>query len=107
MALAPPSALLATPSTSILAPPVILTASLPVATIGILYTGLVSASGGIQPYSWKVNAGMLPPGLSLVFNDAQSILIKGTPTALGSYSFDILCTDAIQQQTLISMTMVH
>lgn len=39
--------------------------------------------------SWSVTGGQLPPGLSL---DSTGTL-EGTPTYLGSYSFDVLVTD--------------
>ena len=65
-------------------------ASLPNATIGQPYSQLLSASGGLSPYSFTVESGTLPDGLSLV-GDA----ITGTPqpTAINS-TFTARATDA-------------
>ena len=66
-------------------------AALPSGQDGIAYT-LVSlaASGGTAPYSYKVTAGAMPPGLML--NSAG--VLSGTPTAGGSFIFTVTATDA-------------
>lgn len=54
------------------------TASLPNGEVGVEYSTIVAAHGGIAPYSWKLTGGTLPAGLSL---NAASGAITGTPTA--------------------------
>ncbi|NYZ61326.1 putative Ig domain-containing protein [Luteimonas sp. SJ-16] len=46
------------------------------------------ASGGVGPYGYSVT-GALPPGLTFVGDT-----LSGTPTAPGSYAFDITVTDS-------------
>jgi uncharacterized repeat protein (TIGR01451 family) len=60
-------------------------------TVNIAYNQTVTATGGIQPYTWSITAGALPPGLSL--NPATGA-ITGTPTAAGPFSFDVTVTDS-------------
>jgi hypothetical protein len=66
------------------------TASLPSGVINNPYGATVQASGGVQPYSWQVTAGSLPPGLSM--NSSGNI--GGTPTATGTFSFTVTVTDS-------------
>ena len=57
---------------------------------GIAYVVTFTASGGTPPYSFRMTAGSLPPGLTL---DQNAGVLSGTPTAAGSYSFDIVAID--------------
>ncbi len=66
-------------------------APLPGATLGSAYTATVTASGGLQPYPWSVEAGSLPTGLNL---GAASGTISGTPTATGTFVFTVKVSDA-------------
>jgi len=65
-------------------------ATLPNGIIGVLYDQTVSGSGGTAPYTFAVTNGSLPTGLTLDSNTGQ---ISGTPTALGTFNFDITATD--------------
>jgi hypothetical protein len=65
-------------------------ATLPDGTIGAAYDETVSGSGGTAPYTFEVTSGTLPDGLDLDENTGQ---ITGTPTALGTFNFDITATD--------------
>ncbi len=107
MALAPPTNLTAVPSSSLQASPAIITVSLPAATLGVVYTGTVQATGGLSPYTWSVNSGALPPGLALQTPLTTSVSISGMPTATGTYAFALLCTDAQQQTAQANLTMEH
>ncbi len=57
-----------------------------------------SATGGLQPYDWSIN-GSLPPGLRLrTVNTSPRVgplnaEIVGTPTQVGSYTFNVVLTD--------------
>jgi subtilisin-like proprotein convertase family protein len=66
-------------------------ATLPNGTVGTLYDQTVSGSGGTAPYTFAVTSGSLPTGLTLDANTGQ---ITGTPTAAGTFNFDITATDA-------------
>ena len=74
----------------------ITTSSLPSATLGIAYSAQLQSTGGIGSVTWSICTdcppmGNLPAGLSL---DGNSGLISGTPTALGTFSFDVQATDS-------------
>ena len=58
--------------------------------IGISYKFLLVASGGVKPYTWTIDAGSLPPGLSLNTDG----VISGTPTELGTFDFTARVTDS-------------
>jgi uncharacterized protein YhjY with autotransporter beta-barrel domain len=64
--------------------------AMPGATVGVVYSGAVSANGGIAPYSFAVTAGALPAGLTLASNGN----LTGTPTTSGSFTFTVTATDA-------------
>src|SRR5262249_5736679 len=66
------------------------TNSLVGASAGLPYSQTIAAIGGTTPYTFAVNTGSLPPGLTI----SNSGLISGTPTAIGSYAFTIQTTDA-------------
>lgn len=50
---------------------------LPAGTVGTEYNYTLTAAGGVPPYTYGVNSGTLPTGLSL---NASSGLISGIPT---------------------------
>jgi hypothetical protein len=75
--------------------------------VGIPYTGSLRISGGRQPFNVSRATGDVPPGLSLstqqdVNTGAWSVVLSGSPTTPGSYTFDILVTDANQKQVTSS-----
>jgi hypothetical protein len=68
------------------------TSPLPGGTEGIGYAPFtLLATGGTQPYIWKVSVGALPAGLSLNSATGQ---IGGQPAAGGTANFTIQVTDA-------------
>ncbi|MEI6209387.1 MAG: putative Ig domain-containing protein [Desulfuromonadales bacterium] len=69
----------------------IATTSLSPATPGIVYQGSLNMNGGTAPFSWKVQSGSLPPGLTL---DSITGIISGIPTTVGTYQFTIQVTDS-------------
>jgi len=71
--------------------PTITTEALSGGTVGEFYCcGNLFASGGVQPYSWSVVAGALPPGLEL---PRRENTISGTPTTAGVFTFTVRVTD--------------
>lgn len=73
-------------------PPVVSVRSacpLPEATAGAAYARQLEAAGGSAPYLWNVE-GRLPPGLTLA-GDGR---LSGTPTAAGTYLFQLRATSS-------------
>jgi len=70
----------------------IATTSLPFATKGVAYFGVVSATGSAGPFTWALSAGNLPVGLSLSSSTTDSVTISGTPTVVGTSDFTIEVT---------------
>jgi Putative Ig domain len=71
--------------------PTITTEALSSGTVGEFYCcGNLFASGGVQPYTWSVVAGVLPPGLQLPRSENT---ISGTPTTGGTFTFTVRVTD--------------
>ena len=65
--------------------------SLPSGVLGVPYSQVLAASGGMTPYIWMVSSGNLPFGLTLASNGT----IRGTPTASAqSSSFTVKVTDS-------------
>lgn len=71
------------------APLTITTGSLPRGSVGTTYSQQLGASGGQTPYSWSVQSGALPDGLTL---NTLGIL-QGIPERAGTFSFVIRLTD--------------
>ena len=98
-------------------PLAIVTASLPMAHAGFLYSAQMRATGGQPPYLWMVTGGVLPEGMQL---DAQSGQISGVPLNAGastgprigpppvwtdSRSISISVTDSALPATQIAQTL--
>jgi large repetitive protein len=49
----------------------------------------MTATGGVQPYTWSVGAGALPDGLSL----GSGGQVTGTPTRAGQFPFTVVVSD--------------
>jgi len=72
----------------------ILPQTLPSAAIAGAYGQTLSASGGAGSINFAKTSGSLPPGVLLT----TSGVITGTPTALGSFGFQVTATDAANCQ---------
>src|SRR6267378_825 len=64
--------------------------SLPGGSTGTSYSQTLSASGGMQPYSWSLASGGLPPGLTL---SVLGVMIR-LPTRSTPFPFTALVTGA-------------
>ncbi|HEY1070305.1 MAG TPA: putative Ig domain-containing protein [Thermomonas sp.] len=76
-----------TPSAS---PITVSPASLPTLTAGTSFSQTLTSSGGLAPYTYTLQSGTLPPGLSL----SSSGVLSGTPTQRGGYTFSVRSTDS-------------
>jgi hypothetical protein len=74
------------------------TASLPVGTVGTVYSETLASTGGTPPYSW--NAAVLPAGLAL-----SGANIGGTPTASGQSTVLFTVTDSVSATANASLLM--
>jgi hypothetical protein len=77
----------------------------PTAVLNTSYSHSLTATGGTAPYAWALTSGRLPAGLSL----SSAGVLTGTPTAAGSFPFDVTVTDqspGIAQTATASFTIV-
>jgi hypothetical protein len=84
---------------------------LPDASIGQKYSTDIRAFGVTGPptgyYTWTLASGTLPPGLQLLpqvggsinTNTISYLLIAGTPTHTGTYTFTVEATDSLKPPT--------
>jgi hypothetical protein len=84
-------------------PPTITTTSLPADTVGIAYSQTLQATGGTTPYTWSVDSGSLPAGLSLT---ASTGVISGTPTTSGTSNFTVKVTDSLSATATQALSIV-
>src|SRR5262249_50064121 len=69
----------------------ITTASLSNGQQGVAYSQTLAATGGATPYTWSITVGTLPAGLAI---NASTVVISGTPTAVGPSNFTVQVTDS-------------
>jgi Ice-binding-like/Putative Ig domain len=77
-------------------------AIVPAGTVGLPYSQLITASGGVAPYTFTVVGGTLPAGLSL----SASGLLAGTPSVAASSTFTVRAVDANSCPGTIPYTIV-
>ncbi len=68
----------------------IATATLPTAVKGTPYTATLAASGGAEPFTWTLQGGTLPAGITL----SSAGVLSGTPTAAGDAAITVRVTDS-------------
>ncbi len=62
------------------------------ATLNTSYSDSIPlATGGTAPYAYSISSGGIPFGLAL---DSATGAITGTPTSIGTFSFDIMASDS-------------
>ena len=95
-----------------LALPIPTPASLPAAIVNQGYSGSVSASGGVAPFTWTVNGSSVPSngtptalsnGLTVTSSGGASLAVAGTPLTTGTISITLQVTDS-QSSTAGPMT---
>ena len=74
--------------------------------VGKAYAGSARVTGGRPPYLASRATGTLPPGLALSMgtdaNGNPTVFLSGNPTTTGSFTFDVLVTDANQKSVTSS-----
>ncbi|ENY80937.1 hemagglutinin-like protein [Sphingopyxis sp. MC1] len=89
-------------SLTVAAPTILVTpAALPPATAGASYSALLSATGGVGPYSYALASGTLPAGIALAGDGTFS----GTPTVSGDFAIGVTATDANGQTSVAALTL--
>jgi hypothetical protein len=79
-------------SIAIGAPPLITTTSLPDGEVGFSYSKILSAKGGVEPYTWTIASGRLPSGLKL---NAETGELSGKITSNSNYVISFKVTDDV------------
>jgi hypothetical protein len=80
-------------------------------TTGVAYNQDLEASGGSQAgYTWSIVLGSLPTGLSITPLNFScpgcALMISGTPTVAGTYTFTVKLTDTLNNTVQQSVTIV-
>ena len=65
-------------------PPLALACPASTGQVGVPYSSALVATGGVPDYTYSIQSGVLPPGLSLTPTTGA---ITGTPTTVGSFPF--------------------
>jgi hypothetical protein len=78
------------------------TNDLPEATVNVPYSRTLVANGGRPDYTWVVESGSLPAGLSL----SQSGTISGAPTTAGTNNFAVRVTDGVGGSATKNLTLI-
>lgn len=60
------------------------------AQVGVAYSGVIKASGGVSPYTFTLTSGSLPDGLTLNVDGT----ITGTPGTAGTFTATIDVVDS-------------
>jgi len=81
----------------------ITTASLPNGSVGVAYNQTLAVTGGTTPYTWAIQSGSLPSGLSL---NTSTGAITGTPTTNGTSNFTVKVTDAVTSSATKALSIV-
>jgi alpha-tubulin suppressor-like RCC1 family protein len=69
----------------------ITTTSLQDGVVGIAYSQTLEVTGGTSPYTWYIDSGAIPVGLSL---DSSTGTITGMPELAGTSSLTVIVTDS-------------
>ena len=73
------------------------------AQVGVAYSSVFTATGGISPYTFSIISGSLPPGLSL---NSSTGAVTGTPTTTGTFSFTAQVVDSQENTATANCSIV-
>ena len=75
--------------------------------VSIPYGAGVVLSGGLAPFTWTLNSGTLPAGITLGTTSTTSfVTISGTPTATGTYNFQVKAVDKNANAATVDLVLV-
>ncbi|MGJ8677577.1 MAG: chondroitinase-B domain-containing protein [Akkermansiaceae bacterium] len=80
----------------------VITTSLTPGIINTAYFESLTAAGGVAPYTWTINSGNLPAGITV----SSEGTLAGTPSALGNSSFIIEVRDSAGESDLQLLSLV-
>lgn len=85
----------------------VLSGAFPAAYLNTAYSSSLTIAGGTGPYSYTLVSGALPTGLSLAVV-GSSLVLSGTPTVGGSFTFAVKVTDnlAADSNTITTTGMI-
>jgi hypothetical protein len=89
----------------IYAPLVINNTSLVVGKVGQAYNQQVTSGGGDGDYTWLLDSGQLPAGITLTTTGAGIALLSGTPTAAGSHAISLRVNSGDGQTAVRNYTL--
>ncbi|MEK6713617.1 MAG: putative Ig domain-containing protein [Nitrospirota bacterium] len=84
-------------------PPVILTTSVPEATVGRQVSQSLAASGGKSPLNWSISQGILPQGILL---DSSTCVLSGIAAVSGPFTFTVKLEDVHGVTDTVILTMI-
>jgi hypothetical protein len=76
------------------------------ANVNTAWGANVVVAGGESPYSWAVSSGSLPPGITLGASTGTVVALSGTPTATGTYTFQLQATDKQSRIASVDLTLI-
>lgn len=79
--------------------------ALPAALGGERYLETITATGGVGQYTWRVEQGALPPGITLA-GARPSATLTGLPRALGAFAATLVVRDAAGHEATADLTIV-
>ncbi len=88
--------------------------SLPSATINQSYSGSITATGGVSPYTWSVNGVSVPSGTQVTISDGiyvsdtggSTLTVGGTPTSTGTVTLtNVKVVDAANSNATATYTI--
>ena len=86
-------------------PTITITGSLPATgTVGVAYTGSLTASGGTAPYTWVVTG--LPAGINPSGTMTPTVTASGTPTTAGTSAVSAVVTDANTNTATFTVSVI-